>query len=137
MRHRNAGRKLNRTSEHRRALLMNLAKSLLRHEQITTTLAKGKELRPYVEKLITKAKKGGLANRRLVLAKLQDKEMTRKLFDELAERYRDRPGGYVRVLKAGFRQGDNAPMAIVELVDRNPEAKGADDKARNEEAAAA
>ena len=137
MRHRNAGRKLNRTSEHRRALLMNLAKSLLRHEQITTTLAKGKELRPYVEKLITKAKKGGLANRRLVLAKLQDKEMTRKLFDELAERYRDRPGGYVRVLKAGFRQGDNAPMAIVELVDRNPEAKGAGDKARNEEAAAA
>ncbi len=138
MRHRNAGRKLNRTSEHRRALLMNLAKSLIRHEQITTTLAKGKELRPYVEKLITKAKKGGLANRRLVLAKLQDKEMTAKLFDELAERYKDRPGGYVRVLKAGFRQGDNAPMAIVELVDRNPEAKGAGDKAAaNEEAAAA
>ncbi len=137
MRHRNAGRKLNRTSEHRRALLMNLAKSLIRHEQITTTLAKGKELRPYVEKLITKAKKGGLANRRLVLAKLQDKEMTRKLFDELAERYRDRPGGYVRVLKAGFRQGDNAPMAIVELVDRNPEAKGAGEKASDEEAAAA
>ncbi len=137
MRHRNAGRKLNRTSEHRRALLMNLAKSLIRHEQITTTLAKGKELRPYVEKLITKAKKGGLANRRLVLAKLQDKEMTRKLFDELAERYKDRPGGYVRVLKAGFRQGDNAPMAIVELVDRNPEAKGAGDKAADEEAAAA
>lgn len=137
MRHRNAGRKLNRTSEHRRALLMNLAKSLIRHEQITTTLAKGKELRPYVEKLITKAKKGGLANRRLVLAKLQDKEMTRKLFDELAERYRDRAGGYVRVLKAGFRQGDNAPMAIVELVDRNPEAKGAGEKASDEEAAAA
>ncbi len=137
MRHRNAGRKLNRTSEHRRALLMNLAKSLIRHEQITTTLAKGKELRPYVEKLITKAKKGGLANRRLVLARLQDKEMTRKLFDELAERYKDRPGGYVRVLKAGFRRGDNAPMAIVELVDRNPEAKGAADKAADEEAAAA
>ncbi len=136
MRHRNAGRKLNRTSEHRRALLMNLAKSLIRHEQITTTLAKGKELRPYVEKLITKAKKGGLANRRLVLAKLQDEEMTRKLFGELAERYRDRPGGYVRVLKAGFRQGDNAPMAIVELVDRNPEAKGAGERAVEEAEAA-
>lgn len=136
MRHRNAGRKLNRTSEHRRALLMNLAKSLIRHEQITTTLAKGKELRPYVEKLITKAKKGGLANRRLVLAKLQDEQMTRKLFDELAERYRDRPGGYVRVLKAGFRQGDNAPMAIVELVDRNPEAKGAGDRVAEEAEAA-
>ncbi|GIX16843.1 MAG: 50S ribosomal protein L17 [Rhodothalassiaceae bacterium] len=136
MRHRNAGRKLNRTSEHRRALLMNLAKSLIRHEQITTTLAKGKELRPHVEKLITRAKKGGLANRRLVLAKLQDEEMTRKLFGELAERYRDRPGGYVRVLKAGFRQGDNAPMAIVELVDRNPEAKGAGERAVEEAEAA-
>ncbi len=126
MRHRKAGRKLNRTAEHRRALFMNLAQALIKHEQIMTTLPKAKELRPYVEKLITKAKKGDLHNRRLVLAKLQDEVQTRKLFDVLAERYKDRPGGYVRVLKAGFRKGDNAPMAIIELVDRDPEAKGRD-----------
>ncbi|RMF14617.1 MAG: 50S ribosomal protein L17 [Alphaproteobacteria bacterium] len=137
MRHRKAGRKLNRTAEHRRALFMNLAQALIKHEQIMTTLPKAKDLRPYVEKLITKAKKGDLHNRRLVLAKLQDEVLTRKLFDVLAERYKDRPGGYVRVLKAGFRQGDNAPMAIIELVDRDPEAKGRDSGPVEEEGEAA
>ncbi len=136
MRHRKAGRKLNRTAEHRRALFMNLAQALIKHEQIMTTLPKAKDLRPYVEKLITKAKKGDLHNRRLVLAKLQDEVLTRKLFDVLAERYKDRPGGYVRVLKAGFRKGDNAPMAIIELVDRDPEAKGRDSGPVEEEAEA-
>ncbi|MFQ5347265.1 MAG: 50S ribosomal protein L17 [Rhodothalassiaceae bacterium] len=126
MRHRKAGRKLGRTASHRRALFMNLAQALIKHEQIMTTLPKAKELRPVVEKLITRAKKGGLANRRRVLAQLQNEALTAKLFDELAERYRDRPGGYARVLKAGFRQGDKAPMAIIELVDRNEEARGQD-----------
>ncbi len=126
MRHRKAGRKLGRTASHRRALFMNLAQALIKHEQIMTTLPKAKELRPVVEKLITKAKKGGLANRRRVIAQLQNETLTAKLFDELAERYRDRPGGYARVLKAGFRAGDKAPMAIIELVDRNEEAKGRD-----------
>lgn len=126
MRHRNAGRKLGRTVSHRRALFMNMAQALLKHEQIITTLPKAKELRPVVEKLITLGKKGGLANRRRAIAKLQNETLVSKLFAELAERYADRDGGYVRVLKAGFRRGDNAPIAIIELVDRNEDAKGQD-----------
>lgn len=126
MRHRNAGRKLNRTASHRKALFMNMSQALLKHEQIITTLPKAKELRPVVEKLITLGKKGGLANRRLAIARLQDQDLVKKLFDELAERYKERTGGYVRVLKAGYRHGDNAPMAVIELVDRNEEAKGQD-----------
>lgn len=126
MRHRKAGRKLGRTVSHRRALFMNMAQALVKHEQIITTLPKAKELRPVVEKLITLGKKGGLANRRRAIARLQDETLVAKLFAELAERYADREGGYVRVLKAGFRRGDNAPIAIIELVDRNEDAKGQD-----------
>ncbi|MEM8799016.1 MAG: 50S ribosomal protein L17 [Pseudomonadota bacterium] len=126
MRHRKSGRKLNRTSSHRKAMLQNMAAALIKHEQITTTLPKARELRPVVEKYITMAKKGGLANRRLVISRLQDQDMAKKLFDTLAERYADRPGGYTRVLKAGFRYGDSAPMAVIELVDRDPDAKGQD-----------
>ena len=124
MRHRMKGRKLNRTAEHRKALFMNLSKALIKHEQITTTLPKAKELRGVVDKLITLGKKGGLSNRRLAIARLQDKELVEKIFSELAERYKDRDGGYTRVLKAGYRPGDDAPMAIIELVDRNEDAKG-------------
>jgi large subunit ribosomal protein L17 len=105
---------------------MNMAQALLKHEQIITTLPKAKELRPVVEKLITLGKKGGLANRRRAIAKLQNETLVSKLFSEIAERYADRDGGYVRVLKAGFRRGDNAPIAIIELVDRNEDAKGQD-----------
>ncbi|MEM6832632.1 MAG: 50S ribosomal protein L17 [Sphingomonadales bacterium] len=126
MRHRKSGRKLNRTSTHRRSMFMNMANALIKHEQITTTLPKAKELRPIVEKLITLGKRGGLANRRLAIAQLQDTVMVTKVFDTLAERYADRPGGYTRVLKAGFRYGDAAPMAIIELVDRDEDAKGQD-----------
>ncbi|RMB04518.1 50S ribosomal protein L17 [Eilatimonas milleporae] len=126
MRHRKAGRKLNRTASHRKALFMNLAQALIKHEQIVTTLPKAKELRPIVEKLITLGKKGGLANRRLAIARLQDKDLVSKVFDTLAERYKERQGGYARVLKAGFRHGDNAPMAVIELVDRDESAKGQD-----------
>ncbi|MGF1604977.1 MAG: 50S ribosomal protein L17 [Rhodothalassiaceae bacterium] len=126
MRHRKAGRKLNRTSSHRQAMFKNMAQALIKHEQIITTLPKAKELRPITEKLITLAKKGGLANRRLAIARLGSEALVAKLFDELAERYQERPGGYVRVLKAGFRAGDAAPMAVIELVDRNPQAKGQD-----------
>lgn len=126
MRHRKSGRKLNRTASHRKAMLMNLAQAIIKHEQIVTTLPKAKELRPVVEKLITLGKKGGLANRRLAIARLQDANLVDKLFAELAERYTDRPGGYARVLKAGFRYGDAAPMAVIELVDRNEDAKGQD-----------
>ncbi|MEM9289558.1 MAG: 50S ribosomal protein L17 [Pseudomonadota bacterium] len=126
MRHRKSGRKLNRTSTHRRSMFMNMANALIKHEQITTTLPKAKELRPIVEKLITLGKRGGLANRRLAIAQLQDTVMVAKVFDTLAERYADRPGGYTRVLKAGFRYGDAAPMAIIELVDRDEDAKGQD-----------
>ncbi|MBK5912590.1 50S ribosomal protein L17 [Rhodothalassium salexigens] len=124
MRHRKSGRKFNRTSSHRQAMFKNMAQALIKHEQIVTTLPKAKDLRPVVEKLITLGKKGGLANRRLAIARLGDVKLADKLFSELAERYQDRPGGYVRVLKAGFRAGDAAPMAVIELVDRNPEAKG-------------
>jgi ribosomal protein L17 len=126
MRHKVAHRKLGRTTEHRMAMLKNMSASLIKHEQITTTLPKAKELRPYVEKLVTLAKKGGLSNRRLADARLQDDTQLKKLFDVLAVRYADRPGGYVRVLKAGFRASDQAPMAVVEFVDRDVSAKGQD-----------
>ena len=126
MRHRKAGRKLNRTASHRKAMFINLAQALLKHEQIVTTLPKAKDLAPIVEKLLTLAKKGGLANRRLAVSRLQDETLVKKMFDELADRYKEREGGYTRVLKAGYRHGDNAPMAVIELVDRNEDAKGLD-----------
>ena len=126
MRHRIAGRKLQRTSSHRTALFRNMAAALIKHEQITTTVAKAKELRPYVEKLITLAKKGGLSNRRLAHARLLDDAQLVKLFDTLATRYVSRAGGYTRIIKAGIRASDAAPMAIIELVDRDPAAKGQD-----------
>ena len=126
MRHRKSGRKLNRSSAHRKAMFANLACSLIKHEQIKTTVPKAKDLRSVVERLITLAKRGDLHARRQLLAKLPDQAMVRKLIDVLAERYRDRPGGYTRVLKAGYRYGDCAAMAIIELVDRDPEAKGQD-----------
>ena len=130
MRHNVKGRKLNRSSAHRKAMFSNMAASLLKHEQIVTTLPKAKDLRPVTEKLITLAKRGDLHARRQALSKLGDKEVVSKLFGEIAERYKERNGGYTRVLKAGFRYGDAAPMAVIELVDRNPDAKGADDLAR-------
>lgn len=126
MRHAKAGRKLNRTSSHRKAMLGNLAVALIKHEQIVTTLPKAKELRPFIEKLITLGKKGDLAARRRAYAQLPEEKWAAKLFDALAERYADRAGGYTRVLKAGFRFGDNAPMAVIEFVDRDEEAKGQD-----------
>lgn len=126
MRHRMGQRKLQRATGHRTALLRNLAASLIKHEQILTGVAKAKELRPYVEKLITLAKKGGLSNRRLADARLKDDAQLAKLFEVLAERYKDRNGGYTRVIKAGFRPSDAAPMAIIELVDRDVDAKGQD-----------
>ena len=126
MRHRKSGRKLNRTSSHRKALFMNMAQALIKHEQIITTLPKAKELRAVTDKLITLGKKGGLANRRRALSRLQDEKMVEKLFSELAERYKERPGGYTRVIRAGFRPGDAAPMAVIELVERNEEARGQD-----------
>ncbi|MEG9862398.1 MAG: 50S ribosomal protein L17 [Parvularculales bacterium] len=125
MRHRHAGRKLNRTSSHRKAMLANMAVALIRHEQIITTLPKAKTLRPYVEKLITLGKRGGLHARRQVLSALSQNQEVGKLFDVLGPRYADRSGGYTRVLKAGFRYGDSAPMAVIEFVDRDPEARGA------------
>lgn len=126
MRHRHSGRKLSRKSGHRKALFRNMAAALIKHEQITTTTAKAKEMRPYIEKLITLAKRGGLSNRRLAMARLLDETQLKKLFDVLAERYADREGGYSRVIKAGFRQSDAAPIAIIELVDRDEDAKGQD-----------
>ena len=126
MRHGRKGRKLNRTAEHRKAMFMNLAQALIKHEQIMTTLPKAKELKPIADKLITLGKKGGLANRRLAIARLQDQGLVEKIFSTLAGRYEKRDGGYTRVLKAGFRKGDNAPMAIIELVDRDQEARGKD-----------
>ena len=127
MRHRMSGRKLNRTSTHRKAMFANLAVALLKHEQIKTTLPKAKDLRRYVERLITLGKKGTLAARRQALSQLHnDNAIAQKLFDELASRYEKREGGYTRVLKAGFRYGDMAPMAFIELVDRDPDAKGQD-----------
>jgi large subunit ribosomal protein L17 len=128
MRHRNQGRKLNKTSSHRTAMFANMAAALIKHEQIKTTLPKAKELRPVVEKLVTLSRRGGtdLHARRQALATVRDEDQVRKLFDVLGPRYAGRPGGYTRVLKAGFRHGDNAAMAYIEFVDRDPEAKGQD-----------
>jgi large subunit ribosomal protein L17 len=126
MRHRISGRSFSRKSAHRKAMFESMAHALLKHEQITTTLPKAKDLRPFVEKLITLGKRGGLHARRQALAQLQDAKITEKLFSTLAERYRGRPGGYIRIIKAGFRYGDAAAMAVIELVDRDPAAKGLD-----------
>ncbi len=126
MRHKMGGRKLQRKSGHRTALLRNMAAALVKHEQIQTTLPKARELRPYVEKLITLAKRGGLSNRRLAHSRLMDETQEQKLFAVLAERYAGREGGYTRVIKAGYRGSDAAPMAIIELVDRDVDAKGQD-----------
>lgn len=130
MRHGLAHRKLNRTSEHRKAMFANMASSLIEHEQIVTTLPKAKDLRPIVEKLVTLAKKGDLASRRRAISKLRNQDMAKKLFDVLGPRYEERNGGYVRVMKAGFRHGDNAPMAVIEFVDRDEDAKGKADRER-------
>ena len=132
MRHRKQGRKLNRTSSHRKAMFKNMSVSLITHEQIVTTLPKAKELRSVVDKLITLGKKGGLHARRQAASQLQDADAVKKLMDVLADRYKERPGGYTRVLKAGFRYGDNAPMAVIELVDRDVDAKGKADRERLE-----
>ena len=126
MRHGNAYRKLNRTPEHRRAMFANMAAALIKHEQIVTTLPKAKDLRPIVEKLITLGKRGDLHARRQAVAQLRDVAMVKKLFDVLGPRYQGRAGGYTRVLKAGFRYGDSAPVAVIEFVDRDVDAKGAD-----------
>jgi large subunit ribosomal protein L17 len=126
MRHGYGGRKLQRTSAHRLALFRNMSAALIKHEQITTTLAKAKELRPYIEKLVTLGKKGGLSNRRLAHARLLDDAQLVKLFEVLAPRYADRNGGYTRVIKAGIRASDASPMAIIEFVDRDTSAKGQD-----------
>ena len=132
MRHGVAHRKLNRTSTHRRAMFANMAASLIEHEQIVTPLPKAKELKPIMDKLITLAKRGDLHARRQAISKIRNKDQVAKLFETLGPRYEERNGGYTRVLKAGFRHGDNAPMAVIELVDRDPEAKGAADRAREE-----
>ena len=130
MRHAKAHRKLNRTPAHRRALLANMACSLVEHEQIRTTLPKAKELRPYFDRLVTLAKRGDLHARRLAVARMRQIPAVRKLFEVLGPRYQERVGGYTRVLRSGRRYGDNAPMAVIELVDRNPEARGAGDRVR-------
>lgn len=132
MRHARGYRRLNRTHEHRKAMFANMAGSLIEHEQIKTTLPKAKELRPIIEKLITLGKRGDLHARRQAISQIRDVALVRKLFDTLAERYKGRNGGYTRVLKAGFRHGDNAPLAVIEFVDRDVEAKGAADRARTE-----
>ncbi|OKL42794.1 50S ribosomal protein L17 [Pseudovibrio exalbescens] len=132
MRHGKSGRKLNRTSSHRKAMFANMAAALIQHEQIVTTLPKAKELRPIADKLITLGKRGDLHARRQAISQVRDVVMVRKLFETLAERYKDREGGYTRVLKAGFRHGDSAPMAVIEFVDRDVEARGAGDRARVE-----
>lgn len=126
MRHRISGRKLNRTSTHRKAMFANMAAALIKHEQIKTTLPKAKDLRRVVEQLITLGKRGTLSARRQALSVIKDRKLVDKLFTSLAERYKERPGGYTRVLKAGFRYGDSAPMGVIELVDRDTEAKGQD-----------
>lgn len=126
MRHRKAGRKLNRTAEHRRALFANMAAALIKHEQIITTLPKAKDLRRVTERLITLAKRGDLHARRLAISRLRDEKIVAKLFDTIGPRYKTREGGYTRVLKAGFRYGDSAPIAVIELVDRDVSAKGLD-----------
>ncbi|MFP6707223.1 MAG: 50S ribosomal protein L17 [Alphaproteobacteria bacterium] len=126
MRHRKSGRKLNRDSSHRKAMFANMASALIKHEQIQTTLPKAKELRPIVEKLITLGKRGDLHARRLAYARIPDRAMVAKLFDVLGERYKDREGGYIRIIRANFRYGDCAPMAYIEFVDRDVDAKGLD-----------
>ncbi|WP_421759822.1 50S ribosomal protein L17 [Devosia sp.] len=126
MRHGNTNRKLNRTSAHRKAMFANMSASLIKHEQIVTTLPKAKELRPIVEKLITLGKRGDLHARRQAIAQMRDEDQVRKLFATIGPRYKDRNGGYIRILKAGFRYGDNAPLAVIELVDRDIDAKGLD-----------
>ncbi|MGL5115908.1 MAG: 50S ribosomal protein L17 [Beijerinckiaceae bacterium] len=130
MRHGNKGRRFNRTVAHRKAMFSNLAQALLTHEQITTTLPKAKDLRPVVEKLVTLGKRGDLHARRLAIAQVRDVEIVRKLFDVLGPRYKERNGGYLRIMKAGFRHGDNAPIAVIEFVDRDVDAKGKADLAR-------
>ena len=132
MRHKIAHRKLNRTASHRKAMFANMSSSLVEHEQIVTTLPKAKELRPFVEKLVTLAKKGDLNSRRIAISRMRNKAQAKKLFDVLGPRYKDRQGGYIRIMKAGFRYGDNAPMAVIEFVDRDVSAKGAVDHARKE-----
>lgn len=126
MRHRNQGRKFGRSSSHRKAMFANMASALIKHEQITTTLPKAKDLRPIVERLITLGKRGDLHARRQALAQIPDRDMVAKLFDTLAERYAERSGGYTRIVRANHRYGDAAPMAVIEFVDRDPEAKGQD-----------
>jgi len=141
MRHGKAHRKLNRTAEHRRAMFANMAAALIKHEQITTTLPKAKDLRPIVEKLVTLGKRGGLHARRQAIAEIRDVAMVKKLFDVLGPRYKERHGGYTRVMKLGFRHGDNAPLGVIEFVDRDVNAKGLDsgpvEEKKVEEAAAA
>jgi large subunit ribosomal protein L17 len=137
VRHAKTHRKFNRRSDHRRAMLANLAASLIKHEQIVTTLPKAKDLRPIVEKLVTLGKRGGLHARRQAIAQMRDIAMVRKLFDVIGPRYKGRNGGYTRVLKAGFRYGDSAPVAVIEFVDRDVEAKGKDSGPVQERAAAA
>ncbi|MFN3642951.1 MAG: 50S ribosomal protein L17 [Gemmobacter sp.] len=132
MNHGSSYRRLNRTHEHRKAMFANMAGSLIEHEQIKTTLPKAKELKPIVEKLITLAKRGDLHARRMAAAQLKQDAHVKKLFEVIGPRYKERQGGYARVLKAGFRYGDMAPMAIIELVDRDPAAKGAADRARTD-----
>jgi large subunit ribosomal protein L17 len=132
MRHGVGHKKLNRTASHRQAMFANMAAALIKHEQIGTTLPKAKALRPVVERLITLAKKGDLSARRVVLSRMRDETQTKKLFDTLAPRYKARAGGYTRVLKAGFRYGDNAPLAVIEFVDRDVEARGQDSGPRPE-----
>lgn len=133
MRHRNRGRRLSRSSSHREAMFANLAQALVKHEQIKTTLPKAKDLRPIVERLITLAKRGDLHARRLLIARTRHEPTAAKLIDVLGPRYQERPGGYCRILKAGFRYGDAAPMAVIELVDRDVEAKGKDSGPSNDE----
>jgi large subunit ribosomal protein L17 len=136
MRHGRSGRRLNRTVSHRKALFTNMAASLIEHEQIMTTLPKAKELRPIVEKLVTLGKRGDLHARRQAASQIQSDLATKRLFDEIAPRYANRNGGYLRIMKAGFRHGDNAAMAVIEFVDRDTSAKGAADRARTEAEAA-
>ena len=133
MRHGNSGRKLNRTAAHRAAMFSNMAAALVKHEQIKTTLPKAKDLKRVMDKYITLAKRGDLNSRRLAASRLRDEAMAKKLFEVLGPRYKDRNGGYTRVLKAGFRYGDSAPRAVIELVDRDESVKGAEDRARHEE----
>ena len=130
MRHQNSGRKLNRTASHRKAMFANMAASLIQHEQIVTTLPKAKEIRPIVEKLVTLGKRGDLHARRQAISQIRDVAVVSKLFDAIATRYASRNGGYLRIMKAGYRHGDNAPLAVIEFVDRDVDAKGAADKAR-------